>query len=359
MAGGAGERFWPLSRKDRPKQLLHLTSPDKSMLAEAVERLGGAVDPDRIYIITGPHLVAPIRAAGVGIPDENIVAEPAKRNTSGALAYITAHILAKHPDLSPEQVSLAVGTADHRIKEPELFTATVEAALLAAETEGALVVCGIVPTAPETGFGYIQVHDKTAPRMEGDIPAYTVKAFHEKPNREKAEDFIAQGDYFWNSGMFFWTAAAFLRELDAEQPEMAKTVREMTAAMREGSDAAKLFESLEDISIDYALMEHAGNVLMVPGTFPWSDVGLWPALETVYPPDENGNCLKGDPVIFQSEGCIVYNEPGAEKVAVGVAGVEDLVVVVTEDAVLVVPKDRAQDVRHLVGSLKERKAKQV
>lgn len=359
MAGGAGERFWPLSRKDRPKQLLHLTHPDKSMLGEAVERLQTIVPAERIYIITGPHLIAPIQRAQIGVPDENLVAEPAKRNTSGALAYVTAHILAKHPDLAPEQVSLAVATADHRIGAPEVFAATVNAALDAAESTSALVVCGIVPNAPETGFGYIQVQDRSAPSIPGDVPAYAVKTFHEKPNREKAEDFIAQGDYFWNSGMFFWTAAGFLKELDGAQPALSQAVRDMTEVMKGGNNAADIFETVENESIDYALLEHAKHVLMVPGKFPWSDVGLWPALETVYPPNEDGNCTVGEPVLFDSQNCIVYNEPGAKKVAVGVAGMEDVVVVVTEDAVLVIPRARAQDVRHLVGELKKRNAHQV
>lgn len=359
MAGGAGERFWPLSRKNRPKQLLHLTNPDKSMLAEAVDRLATVVSHERIYIITGPHLVAPISDAQIGIPEANVVAEPAKRNTSGALAYITAHILAKNPALTPEQISLVVATADHSIGAPEVFAQTVDTALTAAEKTGALVVCGIVPASPETGFGYIQVKDKETPHIDSSIPVYGVKAFHEKPSRETAEDFIVHGDYFWNSGMFFWTVAGFLRELDNVRPELAQAVRAMAQEMQSGGDAADLFATLKDVSIDYALMEHAREVLMVPGTFPWIDVGLWPALETVYPTDDAGNCMVGDPVLFDSSDCIVYNEPGAAKVAVGVAGAEGLIVVVTADAVLVVPKDRAQDVRHLVAELKKRNAKQV
>ncbi|MCC6145532.1 MAG: mannose-1-phosphate guanylyltransferase [Candidatus Hydrogenedentes bacterium] len=359
LAGGAGERFWPLSRKHRPKQLLHLANPDRSMLGEAIDRIQPVIRPENIYVITGPHLVEPIRAAGIGIPDANIVAEPHKRNTAGALAYITAHILAKHPDLAEDQVSLAVVTADHRIEDDALFQRTVQTALDAAETQDALVICGIVPATPETGFGYIQCGDAVSFKT-GDIPMYEVRAFHEKPNRERAQDFVASGNYFWNSGMFFWKVSTFLGELRAIRPDLSGAVLDMKGAMRAGdaATAAEIFEKVEDVSIDYALMEHAKHVLMVRGSFPWGDIGLWPALQEIYPYDDAGNCALGNPVIVDSKGCIVINDAG-EEVAVGVAGMEDVVVVVTKDAVLVVPKDRSQDVRHIVAELKKRNAKQV
>lgn len=362
MAGGAGERFWPLSRMQRPKQLLPLTHPTKTMLEESVERLAPVIPAEQVYVITGRHLVEPIQQANTGLRRENILAEPCKRNTSGALAYATAAILARHPELSPGEVSLAVATADHRIGEPEIFARTVDTAMRAAETEHALVVCGIVPNRAETGFGYIEVADETRgiENFREGVPVYPVSGFKEKPDVSLAQKYVASGRYFWNSGMFFWTAGSFLRELEHARPNIARAARELVGAMRSGREVEcdEIFEGIEDISIDYALMEHARKVLMVRGAFPWEDVGAWPALQTEDDADSSGNFAVGEPILYDCKRCVVYNAtPG--KMAVGVVGLEDAVVVVTEDAVLVTPKDRAQDVKHIVKGLKDRGAQQV
>lgn len=357
MAGGSGERFWPMSRAARPKQLLNLTDPDRSMLAEAVERLVPLIPRERIYVVTSRALLAPIAAAGLGLPEGNLVGEPCKRNTTGAIAWITAYILAQHPGLSAEQVSLAIVTADHRIGAPEQFLGMVAAALEAAEAEEALVVCGIPPDAPETGFGYIQAAAPLAARPG----VARVHAFHEKPNRERAEDFLAAGHYFWNSGMFFWKVSALLAELDHARPAVSEAIRgiQRDLVANDTAGAEALFAGLEDISIDYALMEHARNVLMVQGNFPWADVGSWSSIAPVLAKDPQDNAVHGDAVLHDCEDCIVYNDADAQGMTVGVAGASGLVVVVTPDAVLVVPKDRAQDVRHLVSQLKLRGAPQV
>lgn len=361
MAGGAGERFWPLSRQNRPKQLLHLTDPERSMLREAVDRLSPLIPAERIYIITSQKLAELIRAASPGVPPENVVAEPCKRNTAGALAYIAAHLLAAYPDHSAASISLAVNTADHAIGAPEIFRQTLDTAMKAAEQRDALVTCGVPPDCPDTGFGYIQAVDARAAENQPGIRVFGVKAFHEKPNRERAEDFLADGGYFWNSGMFFWKLSVFLKELDKVRPEISLAVTTMADALRarDTALAEEIFGELDDISIDFALMEHTANVLMVRAAFPWRDVGVWPHLAEVFPVDAAGNCAIGGPVLLDSRNCIVYNAPGAKRVAVGVAGVDDLVVVVTDDAVLVVPRDRAQDVRHIVKQLHDRGSEQV
>jgi mannose-1-phosphate guanylyltransferase len=362
MAGGSGERFWPVSRRLRPKQLLTLTKQDETMLGEAVSRIAPLIPPEHVYVVTGRHLVDPIRETRVGIPNENVIAEPCKRNTAGALAYAAAHMLATHGG-DGSNLSMAVLTADQLMGQPDLFRKTVAAALEGAEREGALATMGIVPTRPETGYGYIQIAEgaQALEGIEDNISVYSVSAFHEKPNREQAEDFIATGRYFWNGGMFFWTISTFLTELTAARPEYAQATRDMAEAMKAG-DTAKVeavFEGLENISIDYALMEHAERVLVAKAEFPWDDVGAWTSLDRTHDHDANGNVVIGDPVVIDSEDCIVYNHPGADKMAVGVVGAENLAVVVTEDAVLVIPKDRAQDVRHAVQELKKRNAKQL
>jgi len=362
MAGGTGERFWPLSRRDRPKQLLPLIDPSKSMLVEAVERLAPLIPPENLYIITGKYLVAPIRAAAVGVPDANVVGEPCKRNTSGALAYVTAVLLAQHADLSPDAMSFAITTADHRIGDDALFRATVETALRAAESQDALVVCGIAPTRPETGFGYIEADTGAPPLPEFVSPEIRpVSAFHEKPDRDRAEAYLASGRHFWNSGMFFWRVSTFFDELAHARPKLLEAIDVMSDVLRRGNeeDAERVFATLDDLSIDYALMERARRVLVVRGEFPWADVGSWPALSEGCALDAAGNLLVGDPVVDDVSGCIVFNAPGAARMAVGAVGLRDMVVVVTEDAVLVLPKDRAQDVRHVVEELRDRGAPQL
>ena len=360
MAGGSGERFWPVSRRMRPKQLLNLTNQDQCMLAEAVARIEPLIPPQDVFVVTGEHLVAPIREAQVGVPDENVIAEPCKRNTAGALAYATAHVLAQGGG-DADAVSMAVLTADHIIGEPDKFRTTVAAALAAAEQADALATLGVTPTRPETGYGYIQAQADTARACGSGITMYTVSAFHEKPNRERAEDFLASGTYYWNSGMFFWKASTFLRELDAASPAHAEATRAMAAALRtrNGATVKAVFEALENTSIDYELMEHAKHVLVVRADFDWDDVGAWSSLERTYPGDERGNVAAGNPILLDTEGCIVYNDVDGADMAVAAIGVEDLVVVVTRDAVLVVPKERAQDVRHAVEELRKRNARQV
>jgi mannose-1-phosphate guanylyltransferase len=360
MAGGSGERFWPVSRRLRPKQLLKLTSQDRTMLGEAVERISPLIPAEHVYVVTGEHLVAPIREAGVGVPDANVVAEPDKRNTAGALAFAASHLIAKYGG-DGSALSLAILTADHIIEDEDLFRRTVDRAMGTAEEHDCLATLGVTPTRPETGYGYIQIRPEPIEEAKDGLPVHAVGAFHEKPSFERAEDFIREGNYFWNSGMFFWKADVFVRELEAVRPEMAEGVEKMAQALQDDDDLTlrAVFESFESVSIDYALMEHAKHVLLVPATFPWDDVGAWTSLDRTMPRDDRNNVTVGESVIHESNDCIVYNDAGAENMAVAVIGAEHLVVVVTEDAVLVVPKDRAQDVRHAVEQLKSKNAKQV
>lgn len=360
MAGGSGERFWPVSRRDHPKQLLRLTTPDQTMLGEAVERLSPLIPAERIVVATAAHLVEPVRRAKVGVPDANVLAEPAKRNTSGCLAYAAATLMAQHGD--PAGITMAVVTADHLIQNPERFRATVAAALDAAEAQDVLVTQGIVPDRPETGYGYVQAKDISKPIAERDgIAAFEVAAFHEKPKAEVAEQFVASGNYFWNSGMFFWRLSTFLSELDHARPALAAATRAMAEALTRGdrAKAAEIFNTLEDISIDYALMEKARRVVVVRADYPWDDVGAWTSLDRTRVHDAQGNVAEGGAVLVDTRDSIVYNAAGADAMAVSVVGMDNVVVVVTEDGVLVIPKDRAQDVRHAVAELKKRGGKQI
>jgi len=360
MAGGSGERFWPLSRHNRPKQLLNLTQPNQTMLGEAIHRLQPLIPPENIYVITGNHLLQPIRDAGVGLPPENILAEPCKRNTSGCLAYAAAHLIATRG--APETLSVAVVTADHLIRDEALFRDTVATALDTVEHEPVLATHGIVPTRPETGYGYIEMKNPTTPTQpDRPIPVYDVAAFHEKPDRETAQKFLDSGKYLWNSGMFFWRLDTFLTELDHAQPTLAQATRHMARSLAEHDTHAtkKTFETIENLSIDYALMERAKRVVVVQARYPWDDVGALTSLERTRQPDPNGNIAEGDPVLIDTHNSIVVNEAGPENIAVSVVGMHNVAVIVTRDGVLVIPKDRAQDVRHAVAELKKRGADQV
>ena len=357
MAGGTGERFWPLSRFNHPKQLLTLSGSGQSLLEEAVERSTAIVPPENIYIATSQHLREAICNAGLDIPEENIIAEPSKRNTAGCLIYAAANILAK-TRLSPEEVTMGVLTADHRIPDTTPFVEAVRAAMECAEQQDGLVTIGIQPIRPETGYGYIEVADSSGKYDSSMLP---VVCFREKPNRDDAIKYVASGKYFWNSGMFFWRLSSFQNEFGKANPVMAETLEDLTDALLENSPerAAKIFDALPNISIDYALMEKAKHVFVVPGKFVWDDLGSWDSIERTFPMDASGNVTVGDPVLIDTNNSLIYNACGADKMAVSVLGMDDIVVIVNQDAVLVIPKSRAQEVKKLVLTLKDRGAKQI
>ncbi|HOZ45536.1 MAG TPA: mannose-1-phosphate guanylyltransferase [Candidatus Hydrogenedentes bacterium] len=359
MAGGAGERFWPLSRRHRPKQLLHLVDDRESMLEGAVRRIAPLIPPEHVYVVTGAHLVSSIREARIGIPEVNVIAEPCKRNTAGCLAYAAARLMATYGG-DGDDLTMAVLTADHIIRDEPRFREAVQAAMNAAEACDALATLGLKPERPETGYGYIEAEcDDTPSAANGPPGVRKVRAFCEKPDRERAEAFCRSGRHYWNSGMFFWRVAVFLEEMAAAAPHFERAIRGMTTALRANDEAEvrRLFEGLDDIAIDYALMERARHVVVVPADFGWDDIGTWAKLDRGRAPDAAGNVLVGDPVAVDCTNSFIYNDAGA-RVAVGVVGVVDTVVIATEDAVLVVPKDRVQDVRAVVEELKRRDAPQ-
>ncbi|MBN2449636.1 MAG: mannose-1-phosphate guanylyltransferase [Lentisphaeria bacterium] len=362
MAGGSGQRFWPLSRTSRPKQLLNLASPDRSLLAQAVDRATALVDPRDVTIATARHLVEPIREASLGIPPENVIGEPCKRNTAGCLVYAAASILAT-TGAAAEDILMGILTADHRIIDEAAFQGTVSAAFEAAAGHPALVTVGIQPTRPETGYGYIETGDRAEP-IQGagtGFPIFRVLRFHEKPDAESAAQYCERGGFYWNSGMFFWRLSSFLGEFEHAEPQFGRACLRLADALRAGDNetADRVFQALPDRSIDYALMENARHVLMARGRFRWDDVGAWDALERSLPRDSHGNVQVGDPVLLDAANCVVVNAPGADAMAVGVIGVRDLIVVVSRDGVLVVPKDQAQRVRDVVEELGRRGAPQV
>lgn len=352
MAGGSGERFWPLSRKARPKQLLRLADPDKNLLQQTAARLEPMVGNLGTYVATAPHLIHPTRRYLAQVPDENIFAEPHKRNTAGCLVWAVASILAADP-MARERTSMAVLAADHRIEPDEGFRATVDAALTVAETEGGIVTIGIRPNRAETGYGYIELDDSPTLGTER-VPVHGVTQFREKPDAETAAAYVASGRYLWNSGTFFWTLETFLGELASAAPDHEAKVHEIAALLGRGeaSKAADAFAELNDVSIDYALMEKARKVFVAEAAFEWDDVGSWDALDRSVPRDAQGNIEQGHVIALDTRDSILVND--SEDIVACVTGLDNLVVVVTKDAVLVCPKERAQDVKGIVQALKER-----
>ena len=358
MAGGSGERFWPASRRARPKQLLRLTDPDRSMLEEAIDRIAPLIPRENVLIATSELLQGPIRDGIPNLPPENVIGEPAKRNTAACLALAAAHLEQRFGD--PRELSMAVLTADHLIGNPDEFRSTVSAALDFSTANDALVTIGVHPTRPDTGYGYIEVEEAVAEAelRSGARPAIRpVLHFREKPDRPTAEEYASSGRHLWNAGMFFWRVSTFLDGLATSMPALRTATTGIVDALGEGDAGAprvaELFGALEDISVDYGLMERANNVYVIPATFPWDDVGSWDSLTRTREADADGNITTGEPVLIDSKNCVVYDETGSGT-AVAVVGLSDVIVATTPDGILICRKDNAQDVKKAVAELRRR-----
>ncbi len=349
LAGGRGERFWPLSRTQRPKQLLSLVG-DATLLAQAVDRLEGLIPPERVYVITNQDLVEASQAAAPQLPLENIIGEPVGRDTAAAAALGAALVKAKDPD-----ASFCILTADHVIGDLDIYRNTLKQSLLLAQQRDVLITIGIQPTEPSTGYGYIEAAD-----VDAEIEAVTfLKAirFVEKPDAETAQTYLESGRFCWNSGMFIWSVRAIENALERHRLPLKSLIDDLTpvAHTEAFSDALRdAYADLEKISIDYALMEKADNILMVRGTFAWDDVGAWPALDNHFDADAEGNVSIGDSETVDANQNIVYSKGRLT----ALIGVSDLIVVQADDATLICPRDRAQDVKKLVEKLKQADKKQ-
>lgn len=347
LAGGRGTRFWPLSTKTRPKQLLDFTGTG-SLLALTVSRLTPLVPPERQWILTGRDLVDAVREAVPQIPAEQILAEPVGRNTAPAIGLAAAILRARGED-----PAFAVLPSDHLIEPGDRFRACLGRALDRAAAESCLLTFGVRPTRPETGYGYIEVAGDAA--TEDGV--HEVLAFREKPPREEAEAYLASGRHFWNSGMFCWRASTVLDGLAAHSPGIHAVVQEIAAAGPVGtadfnSALESSFARAESLSIDYALMEKSDRVRMVEADFDWNDVGHWLAMRELWPADANANAARGELLALESADNIVYG-PGR---LTALIGIRDHVVVSTDEVTLVCPADRAQDVKLALAMLEERSA---
>jgi mannose-1-phosphate guanylyltransferase len=342
MAGGVGARFWPASRKARPKQLLDLAGGGTTMIAATLARIAPAIPADRVLVVTGRVTAAAVRAALPAVPPANVLAEPVGRNTAPCIGWAALHARRRDP-----AAVLAVLPSDHLIGKPAAFLAALRTAVAAAR-EGALVTCGVAPDRPETGFGYVELGEPVADGVR------RVARFVEKPDLETAKGYLASGRFVWNSGMFFFSAARVLDEIARQMPELARGLEAIDAGIAAGDEAAvveRVFPTLPAQSIDYGVMERAAGIACVPAEIGWSDLGSWAAAHDHSAKDAAGNAFGADVVAVGSRGCLV-RAPRERLVAL--VGVEDLVVVDTGDALLVCRKDRAQDVKPVLDELKRR-----
>jgi len=342
MAGGSGTRFWPLSRRSRPKQVLALGG-EEPLLAATVRRIAPIVPPERTLIVTAEHLADAIGALLPDVPTENILAEPTGRNTAPCIGWAAAHVRRRDPD-----GVIAVLPSDHHIGDEPRFVEILRRSLTAAEG-GDVVTIGIEPTRPETGYGYIEVGEPVAPGVHRAL------AFLEKPSRDRAEQLLAGGTHVWNSGMFFFRVGVILEAIDEHLPALSEGLRQLDVAAALGNEPAevrRIYGQLPSVSIDHGVMEKAKRVLVVPGRFGWSDLGSWTTAWELEERDASDNGVTPDTIAVDARGCYVRT---SEKKIVALVGVRDLIVVDTEDALLVVPRDRAQDVRDVVAILAGRK----
>jgi mannose-1-phosphate guanylyltransferase len=353
LAGGRGTRFWPRSRTRTPKQLLNIVGKD-TMLEQTVARLRPIIPADHTWTVTNAEQTAAVKKQLPAAARKRVLTEPIGRNTAAAIALAALHV--RH--VAKGDALMAVLPADHFIAQPDKYYKIVSAALALAHEPGRMIVLGIPPTRPDTGFGYVE-------RM-GDalgssgFPAFAVRRFTEKPALEVAKEYIASGDFQWNAGMFFWRVSTFLNNLKRFLPKTHEALESLAETIGKKTYERRLrttYPKLENISVDYAILENATRqegapqVYIIPADVGWSDIGSWAAVYELLTNHSGDNVLAGHGLALDATGNFLYSPTKF----VAAIGVRDLIVVETPDALLIVPRDRAQDVAKIVKSLEERK----
>jgi len=342
LAGGSGERFWPLSRRNRPKQLLRLVS-ERTLLEETVARLEGFVPAERVLILTNIEQEKGVRDLLEGFPKQNIIAEPAKRDTAAAVALGAGWVAARD-----HSATMLAFPADHVIADRAAFQETMKTAAAAAEETGALVTIGIKPTWACPGFGYIEQGEPVRLRSDGKIAVHRVVRFREKPNIDLAESFLRKGNFRWNAGMFVWSVPTVLSEFNRHAPELADFISQVRSPKDLDQILHERFAKLPRISFDYAIMEKAEHVLVVEASFDWDDVGSWQAVARYFKKDEHGNAANGALTALDSSDNIIFNDG---ETTIALLGVHNLIVVRTGDAILICHRHQAEKIKNLVGTL--------
>ena len=339
MAGGRGERFWPKSRNNCPKQFLSLTADKETMIQKTVKRLGKIVEPEDVFVVTNAAYREIVETQLPQIPKENILSEPCARNTAPCIAYAAAVIKKKYDD-----AVMLVLPSDHLIGYVNIYHRALRKAIAAAEEGQNLVTIGITPTYPETGYGYINFGDE-----KGD--AFEVERFVEKPDLTTAKKYLASGDYLWNSGMFVWKVSSIMANIQKFMPEVydgASRIGESFGTDDFEEVLIREFEAFPSESIDFGIMEKAENIYTIPGSFGWDDVGSWLAMERINETDDDKNYIEGDVIAVDSKRTTIC---GGKRLIAAV-GTRDLIIVDTDDVLLVCSKNSTQDVKKVISKLK-------
>lgn len=343
MAGGRGERFWPKSRTNYPKQFLSLTKDGETMIQKTVKRLLPMVAMEDIFVVTNVSYAALVQEQLPSLPAENVLTEPCARNTAPCIGLAAAVIRKKYGE-----AMMLVLPSDHLIRYEEMYIDTLRQAVAVAEKDENLVTIGITPTYPETGYGYINFARDTALEMPG---VYRVERFVEKPDLETAKEYLASHRYLWNSGMFVWKTSSILMNIQKLMPDIYEGLTRIEAAVGTADYESVLeaeYQAFRSESIDFGVMEKAENIYTLPGSFGWDDVGNWLAVERINSTNEYGNYIEGDVITIGTERSTIC---GGKRLVAAV-GVEDLIVVDTDDAVLICAKDSTQDVKKVIENLK-------
>jgi mannose-1-phosphate guanylyltransferase len=352
LAGGRGTRFWPRSRTRTPKQLLNIIGKD-TMLEQTVARLRPLIPPDRIWTVTNAEQTAAVKKQLPAAARKRVLTEPIGRNTAAAIALAAIHV--RHA--AKGDALMAVLPADHFIAQPDKYCKIVSAALELAREPGRMIVLGVPPTRPDTGFGYVQRFGDAL--GTSGFPAFAVRRFTEKPALELAKQYVASGDYHWNAGMFFWRVSSFLDNLKLFLPKTHEALESLAETIGKKTYERSLraiYPKLENISVDYAILENATRqeglprVFVIPAEVGWSDIGSWAAVYELLAKQSGENVLAGPGLALDAAGNFLYSPTKF----IAAIGVRDLIVVETPDALLIVPRDRAQDVSKLVKALEQR-----
>ncbi|MEW5945835.1 MAG: mannose-1-phosphate guanylyltransferase [bacterium] len=346
MAGGRGSRFWPRSRKRRSKQVLNIVGRN-TMIQDTVYRLSPLISPRQVIIVTNHLLADEIRRQLPAVPPENVMVEPANLSTMPCVGLAAVYIRKHH-----REAVMAVFAADHVIQDVPTFHRALEFAEKLCVEHGALVTFGAKPTAPETGYGYLEMGEKIA--GEEPLCARSVVRFNEKPDLETAERYVADGRHRYNTGMFVWTVEAILEEYEKLEPDAYRKLTRIEDAIGTPSEfkaLGEVFPTLPNVSIDKAIMERSSRVIMVETDFGWNDMGSWTSLYNTWPKDDDGNAVVGQTLRLDTKNCLIYSPNRF----VATLGIENVIIVETDDVVMVCGRDRAQDVSRFVEELRDRK----
>lgn len=349
MAGGIGSRFWPMSRTHYPKQFLDILETGSTLLQSTYERFHQFINPENIYIVTSDEYINIVKEQLPHIPNDNIIGEPERKNTAPCIAYISMKLQMMNPNSN-----MIVAPSDHMIHDTDGFEKNCIQALNYTANNAAFVTLGIRPSSPNTGYGYIKAN-----MVDSEAEIFSVEYFTEKPRLEEAKIYYRDNSYFWNSGIFIWKTKDILEAFDSYASELIQPFNQHRNAFNtqdESKVIRSIYNNCQSISIDYAIMEHAQNVFVIPAKFNWSDLGTWNSAWENYEKDDNNNASIGaNNILVDSKGCMVHS---ADNKLLVLGGVSDLIIINTKDTLMICRKENEQQIKDYLALVKEQKGVQ-